>query len=374
MAAASNQFAFDLYRQLSSEEGNLFFSPASISIALAMTSAGADGETAQQMQRVLYWQEISAAQADKHIAAGELIRRLNHPSDDFRFRTANRLWALKGLSFLPEFLTVTERDYMAPLQPLDFRTPEPARTAINQWVAKQTEGKIPELLAEGTIDRDTRLVLTNAVYFLGSWREPFNKELTTDQPFWISATDSVSLPLMHQQESWRYAEDETTQVLELPYRGGTLSMLILLPKVRDGLQALEQGLSQSQLVAWLDQLEKRPAVVYLPRFNSRSSLSLVDVLSDMGMPLAFSDAADFSGISGSRDLKIGAVVHQAFVDVDEKGTEAAAATGVEMRTTAAPIEPEEPVVFRADHPFLFLIRDAGSEQILFMGRYTGPGN
>jgi serpin B len=373
-ADASNRFAFSLYRQIGKEPGNLFFSPASLSIALAMTSSGAADPTLAEMQSVLQLDAIAAARSpsDYHQAIGELTRLLNEQMPEYQLNMANRLWGQRGYKFLPEFLALTSGAYQAELAQLDFGNSEAAREQINQWVSSKTEGKIPDLIPSGSIEPDTRLVLTNAIYFLGRWQTPFEKDLTGDEPFWLSDDTSVDVPLMHAERTFRYTEDDEVQVLELPYLGHALSMLVILPRSKTGLSSFEAGLNSERLNHWVDQLMPQEVRVSMPKFRASSRLALAKALGGMGMPSAFSDAADFSRMSSVERLKISAVVHQAFVDVDEEGTEAAAATGVIMGPTAMLLDPQEPLIFRADHPCLFLIRDDRSGLVLFMGRLSDP--
>lgn len=375
LAAANNAFAWDLYRQIAGREGNLFFSPFSMEVALAMTMAGARGETAQQMQQT---SRLAGEGSALHAAVAGWQSSVLPAADDslYTFTMANRLWGQAGLAFAPEFRRVTREDYGAEIGEVDFRNDAAAaREEINAWVTEQTRGRITELIPAGALDDQTRLVLTNAVYFLGSWRETFAKDATTDQPF-FTGTREVVAPLMTQQTRFRYAEDDDVQVLELPYQAqgdGGLSMVIVLPRERDDLARISASLSSATYAAWIAGLQRRLVQVHLPRFEMSSALSLATVLADLGMPLAFTEGADFSGmVAGGARLVISDVLHEGFVKVDEKGTEAAAATGMVMGITSAP-PPENPVVFRADHPFLFVIREQTTGTILFVGRLVDPG-
>lgn len=377
LPAANNAFAWELYRELSGREGNLFFSPFSVELALAMTMAGARGETAQQMQQTL---RLTGEGPAVHAAVAEWQSSVVPAAGDslYTFTVANRLWAQSGLAFAPEFLRVTREHYGAEVGEVDFRADAAAAgDTINAWVTEQTRGRITELIPAGALNDRTRLVLTNAIYFLGSWRETFDKAATQEEPFFSGARELV-VPLMTQQKRFRYAEDNDVQVLELLYQAqgdGGLSMVIILPRRQDDLARISASLSSQTYGAWLAGLQRRLVQVHLPRFEMSSALSLAEVLAGLGMPLAFSDAADFSGMvtaPGGAGLMIGDVLHKAFVKVDEKGTEAAAATGVVMTLTSAP-PPEDPVVFRADHPFLFVIQEQVTGTILFVGRLVAPG-
>ncbi|MBI3468343.1 MAG: serpin family protein [Planctomycetes bacterium] len=365
-AKSSNGFAFDLYRHMRTEPGNLFFSPASISTALAMTYAGAAGETRQQMARTLHFQ---SPDEQLHSGFGTMVKLLNSRGEGYRLRMANRLWG-QQTSFRPEFLRTTREEYGAELAQVDFGQSERARQLINDWVQDQTAGKIANLIPPGALKPATRLVLTNAIYFKGTWDQEFLEEATQDSPFQISPGQQVSVPMMNQTEIFHYAETDQLQVLELPYKGHEVVMLILLPKQVDGLADVEQQLTADNVRRWTLGLRDHDVRVFLPRFALTAAVQLTDLLISMGMPLAFSDQADFSGMSTSHELMITDVVHQALVDVNEEGTEAAAATWAAAAETSAAVS--EPTIFRADHPFVFLIRDQRTGAILFLGRLIDP--
>ena len=372
VAKSGNEFATDLYARLASEKSaNLFFSPYSISTALAMTYAGAKGQTEVQMAKVLHF---PVPQAELHPALHKLNALLNstEKTPGFEFRIANRLWGQKGFQFLPEFVQVTKSNYGAELGLLDFKKSDAARQTINSWIETQTDRKIQDLIAPGVLDDKTRLVLTNAIYFKARWRREFNDRATTDAPFHATGSQQVMVPMMYQSNRFRYGESENVQVLELPYDdGGKVSMLILLPKKIVGLGELEQRLTNEDLRMWSSGLKSRDVNVHLPKFKMTSEFDLGDVLKKMGMPLAFSDGADFSGMSTGMQLFISAVIHKAFVELNEEGTEAAAATAIRVEATSLTI-PQTPVEFRADHPFVFLIRDNGTQSVLFLGRLVNP--
>ena len=286
--------------------------------------------------------------------------------------TANALWTQSGERILPEFQKLIESSYEGGHFPVDFRqSPGAALQYINHWVEEQTKGKIKDLLKPQNIDARTVLVLTNAIYFKALWASPFLAQHTKPDDFYASASDKVRVDMMHQAGRFRYAEDATAQTLELPYQGGNLAMVIVLPRSKDGLSQLEGSLSLAKLEGSLKALAQRRVEVSLPRFKLTAECELKGALSALGMPVAFDPGqADFSGMTGKRELAISAVVHKAFVEVDEKGTEAAAATGVAMVRASAVFTP--PPVFRADHPFLFLIRDNRNGSILFLGRLVRP--
>jgi serpin B len=365
-----NLFAADLYARLrSTEQGNLFFSPQSISTALAMTYAGARGQTAEEMARTLHF---TLPQDRLPPAYADLLRALRGGgTQGYRLSIANRLWGQRGLSFLDPFVEVTRRDYGAELGLVDFATnAEGARGEINAWVAKETEQKISDLIPAGVLGPNTRLVLANAIYFRGDWARQFEKSATREQPFHASGGTTVAVPLMFARMTVGFAAqpDAGFKVVELPYKGDDLSMLVLLPDAPDGLADMDAKLTAENLGRWTTGLGRREVLVYLPRFTVESGFGLGSMLAAMGMPLAFSDRADFSGMNGERDLSISAVLHKARVDVDEQGTEAAAATGVAVGVRA--MRPEEPPTFRADHPFVFFIRHNPTGAILFLGRLT----
>jgi len=371
VAKANNEFATDLYKRLRSDTpGNLFLSPYSISAALAMTSAGAQGKTGQQMAEVLHF---PLPKAKLHPAVAMLRQRLNAGNKDgFELRVANRLWGQQGFHFLPSFIELARAEYGAGLAQVDFEHhAQAARKTINTWIEEQTQNKIQDLIAPGVLGTDTRLVLTNAIYFKASWLDQFNEESTREAPFHVSETEQVKVPMMQDSRRNHYASFDDFQMLELPYALETASMLVLLPTKIDGLPNLEQQLTSENVEKWSSRLAYSRVNLYLPKFKTLATFQLNDVLTSLGMTLAFDPVrADFSGMSTQERFFLSAVVHKAFVDVNEEGTEAAAATAVEAKATSA--QPEKPVEFRADHPFVFLIRDNQTSTILFLGRLANP--
>jgi serpin B len=337
-----------------------------------MTYVGARGETATQMGKVLHLDGVG----DSFISAqGALIKQFNDggKSGQYQLSVANRLWGQIGHPFLEGFLKTLHDDYLAQLEQVDFKAnAEGARKTINEWVEKATQGKITDLIAPGVVDSMTRLVLTNAVYFKGKWKEQFKPEATQKAPFYLASGEQADVPLMNQKQRGRFgnfklAGQGSVQVLELPYQGDALSMVVLLPEQRDGLAGLEKQLSFDSLKQWTTQLNESEVSVWLPKFKLSTEFQLGNVLAGLGMPAAFSPAeADFSGMDGIRDLFISVVVHKAYVDVNEEGTEAAAATAVVVEDKALGN------LFRADHPFVFLIRSNETGCILFMGRVADP--
>jgi serine protease inhibitor len=377
-AQQSNAFGLDLYGRLRSAPGNLVVSPASLSLALSMTWAGARGETAAQMKKVLRLEGTPAAVG---LAAGQLGRELADPRRPVLFHVANRLFGEATFHFEAPFLEQTRVAWEAPLEALSFRgAPEQARARINAWVEGETQKRIRDLVPPGGISRETRLVLVNAIYFLGDWQQPFAAETTRPAPFHPGPAKSVAVPTMHQLGTLRLARADQHRILELPYKGGAYSMLVVLPDALDGLEAAERSLSSGALSAWTRELRPARVLVALPRFtiDPAQSLSLSDTLSAMGMPLAFDRfRADFTGIANPVDpadrLSIARVFHKAFVKVDERGTEAAAASALSMQRAGSAAPAQRPEEFRADHPFLFLIRDNASGLVLFIGRVQDPG-
>ncbi len=370
LVGVNNAFALNLYGKLKDQEGNLFFSPFSISTALAMTYAGARGETEAQMRKALHFY---MGQRGLHPACKSLIEDLNarQKAGGYELSVANALWGQKGYGFLKEFLDLTRENYGAGLNEVDFAgATEAARQGINKWAEDETRGKIKDLIPPGVLNALTRLVLTNAIYFKGNWASQFKKGDTQNAPFTLLDGKKVNVPMMQQTRKYPYLKTDTFQALELPYVGEELSMVVLLPRKVDGLADFEKSLTHKGLTEWVEALRKEEVAVYLPKFKMTSSFSLSEVLQSLGMPDAFSlGLADFSGMTGNKDLFISAVIHKAFVDVNEEGTEAAAATAGVMALERVPAPPP---VFRADHPFLFLIRDRRTGSILFMGRVVNP--
>lgn len=374
LANGNSAFAFDLYQQLrnENEEGNLFYSPYSISLALAMTYAGAEGETAQQMANTLHY---TLPQAQLHPAFNALDTTLSSYSEGdeenrFRLNVANRIWGQAGYEFLPTYLDTLAESYGAGLQTLDFaHETEAARETINQWVSQQTEEKIQELIPSGMLDPTLRLVLTNAIYFNGKWVHPFEKEVTVDEQFTLLDGSTVTVPMMSQTTYFDYAQGDGYQAVALPYLGAdNVAMILLLPEA-GRFAEMEAAFSTDFLSSITNNPTPTSVQLFVPKFTFESEFNLSQTLTDMGMPVAFSDQADFSGMTGNRDLLISNVLHKAFIAVDEAGTEAAAATSVGMALSAAF---DEPTIMRLDRPFLFLIRDNSTGTILFMGRVLNP--
>lgn len=357
-----NRLAIDLYRETALREGNLFLSPYSISTALAMVYAGARGETAEQMNNTLHFSGPRVT----HPAFSNLRKQLNAAhKGPIQLNIANSLWLQNDYTFLPNYVRLTQTSYKGVIGTVDFKNgPNRARQQINNWIETQTNHKIQDLLHEGAVSPQTRLVLANAIYFEGDWAKQFKKWATRKTDFAIQPSKTVRVPMMRLKDDFNLAWTDDFQALELPYDGDALSMIILLPTEIDGLPALENKLTPT----FLRNLPfiKQEVEVGLPRFKFAQKLELNETLAGMGMPLAFSDQADFSGMNGTKKLNIGTVVHQAFIEVNEKGTKAAAATAVHMNLYCAVS------TFIADHPFLFLIRENSTGTILFLGRVIDP--
>lgn len=375
LAAGNSDFAFDLYQALRGQEGNLFYSPHSLSTALAMTYAGARGETERQMAETLHFTltnerlhpafnalDLALASRGEGVEEGE--------GQGFKLHIANALWGQDGYHFLPEFLDLLAENYGAGMRLLDFAgDPEASRQTINAWVSDQTEAKIQDLIPQGAIDTLTRLVLANAIYFNASWSYPFEEAQTREGDFHLLDGGQASVPMMSQLKAFGYARSEGVQAVELPYVGDELVMDVFLPD-EGQFEAFESSLDTARARRILDGLEVRSLSLSMPRFEFESTLGLSETLAAMGMADAVSpEAADFSGMDGSRDLFISAILHKAFVSVDEEGTEAAAATAVVVGITSV-IEPEVEVTL--DRPFIFLIRDLETDAVLFLGRVLNP--
>jgi serpin B len=376
LSQANAAFAFDLYQAISRQSGNLFLSPYSVSTALAMTFAGASGETANQMASTLHF---TLPQERLHAAFNAYALALKARADQtaegtpFELNIANALWGQQGFGFQAAFLDLLAENYGAGLRLVDYASdPEAARKQINQWVSVETKGKIQDLIPSGAIDAMTRLVLSNAIYFKAAWMHPFDPQATTNDPFHKLDGSVSRIPMMHQTQHAGYLVEQGYTALELPYQDGGFSMLILVPDVGQ-FEAIEAKLNSDMIQHIVDGMSYGEVNLSLPKFSYDASFELNRPLAQMGMPDAFDpQRADFSAMDGRQDLYIGAVLHKAFVSVDEQGTEAAAATAVIMELMSAPAG--EPVTITVDRPFIFLIRDQQSGSILFMGRVVDPAS
>ncbi|XP_071398830.1 leukocyte elastase inhibitor-like isoform X2 [Centroberyx affinis] len=416
LTEANTSFSLALFKKLSenNKTGNVFYSPFSISSALAMVLLGARGNTASQMSEVLCFTKaeqprqagaeqmqmqmqmqqqvqlsrlpqyllkclnVQKDQEHVHVGFSKLMSELNKPEAPYALSLANRLYGEKSYQFVEDFLAETKKHYNAELESVDFKTsPEAARNNINSWVEKQTQDKIKEVLVKGVVDDMTRLVLVNAIYFKGNWDKKFKEDFTQDTQFRVNKNDTKPVKMMHQKTKFplTFIPEANCQILEMPYKGKDLSMLIFLPNNMEddttGLEKLEKVLTYEKFVEWTrpDMMDTVEVQVALPRFKMEEKYDLKEILSSMGMVDAFDmGMSDFSGMSPANDLVLSKVVHKAFVEVNEEGTEAAAATAAVMMLRCATI----PVTFVADHPFLFFIRHNPSMSVLFAGRFCSP--
>lgn len=375
---ANNQFALDYYSKLKSREsGNIFFSPFSISSAFVMTYEGAKGQTAEEMRSVFYFPEDSNLRRTQYAS---IFDELNKGDKKYKLSSANALWAQQDYQFSKDYFENVEKYYGGKATNLDFKKdPEGSRITINNWVENQTNDKIQNLIPSGVIKTTTKLVLTNAVYFKGEWVKQFNKNDTKEEDFRTSNSGTVKAQMMRRTDDeaiFNYAENSSLQMLEMLYSGDELSILFLLPK-NDNLTKLESILSTKNILDWKKNLEEQRVKVFIPKFKFETKYFIADDLKTMGIPLAFSGSADFSGMTatGKKDLKIDEAIHQAFVEVNEEGTEATAATAIVAVPGLAGPEPHKESkipVFRADHPFMFLIQQKSTGNILFIGRVVNP--
>ena len=373
VVGANNQFAFDLYSEYKEEKGNIFFSPYSVSTALTMTYEGAMGKTAEEIQAVL---RIPKDDEIRRLESVEIYDQINKNNDDYKLSTANALWAQKDYIFLEEYINNVEKYYGGKTTNLDFiAETETSRVIINDWIEDQTNNKIKNLISKGALNDLTRLVLTNAIYFKGTWILQFDKKDTKDENFKTDLGQTIKVPMMKligDSARFNYAEVDKTQILELPYEGEDLSMLLILPE-EDNLKKLERSISAEKLSDWRSALKKQRVDVYIPKFKFETKYFMAETLKEMGISDAFVfGAADFSQMDGTKDLYISDVIHQAFVEVNEEGTEAAAATAVIMTWGSVGGEKAITPVFRADHSFIFIIQQKETGNILFIGRVSDP--
>lgn len=376
LVSGNNTFAFNLYQQLTKgNNGNMFYSPYSISTALAMTYAGANGDTATQMAKAL---DFTLPQAQLHPAFNDLALQLASRGQgasgtngkSFALNIANALWCEKTYNFLPNFLNTLGQNYGAGVNLLDFiNSPELSRVTINNWVSNETNDKINDLIPTGAITPQTRLVLTNAIYFDVAWQNPFSADKTQNGTFNLLDGSTVSVPMMNNEASYGYTKGSGYQAVELPYSGDQVAMDIIMPDAGN-FTTFESGMTAGSISGIINNLQTKSLNLTMPKFNFDSSFSLNDALSALGMPIAFSNDADFSGMTGNKDLTIADVVHKAYVAVDEQGTEAAAATGVVMSAMAVMNQN----ILTIDQPFIFIIRDIQTGSILFVGRVLNPAS
>lgn len=365
--SGNNKLALELYRAINKEGDNIFFSPWSISSAFAMVYEGAGGNTAFEMLSALHFPEGSD---DRRPAFASIYNTINRKSDSYQLHTANALWAQKGYNFLPEYTGTVLKYYGGLASELDFVSEtEKSRQVINAWVEEMTLERIKDLLPQGSVNSMTRLVLTNAIYFKGKWAEQFDKDDTFESDFFVTPENPVKVQMMSMRgERFDYAETDELQILEMPYEGDELSMLIILPK-EGMLSGVEDSLTAEKLKELNSAMRSSSIVVYMPKFEMNTRYSLKQALQEMGVRDAFIPMdADLSGMDGTRELYISDAFHKAFVKVDEEGTEAAAATGIVVGITSMPMSE----VFRADRPFIFIIQQADTGNILFMGKVSNP--
>mgnify|MGYP000874280047 CR=1 FL=1 len=368
MIESNNQFALELYRMIRAEDANTFFAPYSISAAMAMTYAGAREESARQISDVLHFSKNLNTFNRFYSGLLKYIRSLNQ-ADSLELSTANALFAQVDYPFSDAYFKTISDYYGAGMQNLDFRNEtEKSRGVINQWVEEQTKNKIQELLIPGILTELTRLVLVNAVYFNGNWKNAFDPSQNRKMDFYVKAGEPVMTEYMSYEGDFRYLEEDSLQIVELPYAGGKASMWVMLPSTHSAITILESKLSKEQLTIWNNHLSGKKIQLRIPKFKTTSEFELSDALKKMGMPHPFSLDADLSGMTGKKDLMIDKVVHKAFIEVNEKGTEAAAATAVVIRTKNG----VEITRFFANKPFIFLIRENTYGGILFMGRINNP--
>ena len=368
LSDAMNGFNFEMYNELGIDsDENVFFSPYSIFTALAMTYEGARGDTAAQMKNVLGFEQNDEVSL---CSFGRIYNLLNIDAE-YTLNTANALWTKKDYPFLEEYLRFIDNYYMGKATDVDFTNPSEAAEIINSWVEENTGGKIEDMLSSNDITPGTVLILSNAIYFKGLWLTQFDVEDTIDRDFEITSTEIVQVPTMvltGSEESFNYGETDDLQILELPYKGDAVSMIIILPK-ENNISSVDQILNNENLATWMDSMYPTDVDIYLPKFTYKTEYNLKEMLMAMGMDISFTPGADFSGMNGYGGLFIEKVLHKAFVEVNEEGTEAAAATTVHVMESSIS---EPPKVFDADHPFLYLIQHKETGTILFMGKVVDP--
>jgi len=369
LVTSNNKFGLNLYKKFNDEQGNLFFSPHSITSALLMTYEGANGKTAEEMRSVMHLpQSKNSIRTDFK----DILDEINNKAASYKLETANALWIQKKYPFVEDYFNTIRKYYGGRVTNLDFsKKAEESRITINEWIEGKTEDKIKNLIPKGMLNAMTVSVLTNAIYFKANWLVEFRTELTRDEKFtWSSGKGGIT-PMMHNTGYYGYTETKDIQILEMDYKGNEISMMVILPKTND-IQKLEARLNLKNLNCWRDSLRTKRVKVSLPKFKFETKYFMSEDLQEMGMKTAFEyPQADFTGISPTGELFISEVVHQTFVEVAEYGTEAAAATAVVMEAGAA-MPTEEPKIFKADHPFIFIIQQKNTGNILFMGKLYDP--
>jgi len=371
LAESNNLFTVDLFKQIQSKSENLIFSPYSIGTVLAMIYSGSGGKTAEEMSEVLYFPQQALLDP---VESG--MRESIQETDTMRgtdFRLANAIWAQENFSFLPDYLERVEKYYDAPLTLMDFvetTNREESRKKINHWVEEKTNRRIRDLIQPGILDASTRLVLTNAIYFNGGWMFPFDKAATSPSLFHISTQESTKTDFMHQTRSYPYYEDEEIQAICLPYKNNRMVMMVILPKSIEGWRMISQVINYERIDLVLSGMGTKEVQLALPKFRSEFQINLRQELTSMGMGTAFSRQADLSGMTGEKNLFVDEVIHKAFIEVNETGTEAAAATAaiIGLKSSLR----DDPVRFNADHPFVFFLLDRQTGCIIFTGRLVKP--
>ncbi|OAP71066.1 MULTISPECIES: serpin family protein [Psychrobacter] len=368
---ANNQFAFDMYQQINGQpdqaDKNVFFSPYSLSTAMAMLYTAAEGETKAQIQKTFHYPTPTTLNPN----SAALYNQFNKPNPDHKLATVNDLWMQQGLTPTKSYIDTVQRYYSGQVTALDFEgSPDPARQTINKRIAEKTKQMIPELLPKGSIKSDTAVVLTNAIYFKGDWTMPFTAERTSAQPFYNAIGRASTVQMMQQQSYFSYYEDKHIQVVQLPYKGDYLSMLVVLPKLNHKLamQQLAKSLNATKIKQWSAGLVRQEVDLQLPKFTLDARYQMKTLLGDMGMTKAFNNEAEFNLYADGPPIKLDEVYHQAVVTVDEKGTEAAAAAGA----VGMYVGMSYPVEFKANHPFMFMIKDNKTDAILFLGQVNKP--
>lgn len=386
VANANNQFAIDLYNEINKESNeNIFFSPWSISTAVAMTYEGARGETANEIQNVFHFPIDDNSRRSSY---AKMLNKLNKASGKYKLHTANAIWLQEDYPFLDDYKNTISRYYLGEIKNLDFvKNPSGSSSKINNWVSKNTNNKIKDIVSPNMFNDLTRAVLTNAIYFKGKWEHQFDRDDTKPEDFTLESGQKIKVPMMRLTDEdldFNYAESDGIQILEMPYQGDKVSMLVLLPRTDvsnsrfrgdenqpqiSSITELESLLTEEKLEEWRNKLRSQTVYIYMPKYKFETSYSLTDYLKMMGMEIPFKvGEADFSGMDGTNNLYISDVLHKAYIDVYEEGTEAAAATVVMMQTLSAPMY----VTFRADHPFIFIIQEKETGNILFMGKVNNP--
>ena len=369
---ANNQFAIDMYQQINGQnkqsEKNVFFSPYSLSTAMAMLYAAAEGETKAQIQKTFHYPSLNVLNPN----SAALHEQFNKPNPNYQLATANDLWIQQGLRPNQNYLDTVQRYYGGKITPLDFKnSPEPSRQIINKTIAKHTQQMIPEMLLASSINADTVTVLTNAVYFKGDWKKPFAP--SEKRPFNKFDGSIMDINMMHEQAPYAYTEDAQVQVVQLPYEGDELSMLVVLPKSKDkiAMQRLVNTLSAKQISQWNSNLVNQEVILDLPKFKLEENYGMNSLLANMGMTKAFGSEADFGLFSQDLSLSVDAIAHKAVIEVDEKGTKAAASTSISIVPMSLGYSTNT-IKFKADHPFMFVIKDNKTDAILFLGQVNKP--